>query len=350
MQTVFFAVSFLTLAYLLANAFSAREGYTLAQIALYAVVSAFLASVALVLGLALIGIYRLWLLCALLAVLAVGVFCYCKKKGLLRAPRFFWGLAKCKKAHLLYFALFALCCVLFLAFPTYNWHGGRDNGLYVVNAAHVADTGSIAYAHDTLRAAVYDAIGGNLLEYPGIYDTFQWGISGTPGTQMPQFMPLYFCAGALAYGLGGFAALFRVNGIITLLSMGMAYYFCKQALSRATAVVAVFMLALNPAQLWNGRIPESEMLSQLLLFFALALFYEAWQHPSPKWALAAGLAMGLNLFCRIDSFIYGMSIYALWLYVAVFAPEKERICRWMAAAYTVFALGALGYLYGFSRP
>lgn len=310
----------------------------------FAVGGTVVAAVLIALVLGLLGFYSMAALATVLFAAAAAQWGYLIFKKKLFTPGRLFATSEASKSWIIVCILLVACFVLYLCFPTYYWYAGRDHGLYVVNGVHLAKTGSLFYGNDALRAEVYEALKGNLMVEPGFYSAYEWGLSEIPSSVVPQFMPMYFAASAIGYDIAGLAGVFRVNGVITILALLAVYFFCSLLFSKATGVIAMLILALNPAQLWNGRIPGSEMLSQLLLFFSLVVWFFAWQEKRRAVAVLAGTLLGVSVICRVDSLIYCPAACALWMYACLFDRGKEPVARFFTLSF--FCAALLSVLYG----
>src|SRR5439155_5163007 len=82
----------------------------------------------------------------------------------------------------------------------------------------------------------------------------------------------------------------------------LAVYFAgARLLGRAGAWTACMLLALNVADVWSARYPNSELPTQALLFAALLAFARAHQDDDRFFSVVAGTIVGLILFARVDA-------------------------------------------------
>ena len=124
--------------------------------------------------------------------------------------------------------LLGVAAVLYFCFPTTYLSGGRDPGLYLINAIHIAETGSFQYASDPYMVQHYAALSGVArLDYPALYSAYEYGLTNDVGQVVPQFLPVLPAMLAVGYDLGGIGAAVRVNGVTGLLCLAAAYALVK---------------------------------------------------------------------------------------------------------------------------
>ncbi|MDR2104964.1 MAG: glycosyltransferase family 39 protein [Deferribacteraceae bacterium] len=229
--------------------------------------------------------------------------------------------------------------VIYTCFPTEYILSGRDFGLYAVNAAHISDTGSWFYEEDPILAAKLPGIS---LSYPGLYTAYESKYldeqsSQKAGQLIPQFLPMFPALAAAAYDLFGIPGLLRLSGVLAIMAMLSIYFFVKRHFGFLTAFIAFSFLAVNPAEILNARLTETEILSQLLFFTSLYLFSSSWQSNSKLYAALGGLLLGLGALCRMDAYMYGVGLYLFLLYPIFCKRERLTISLIYAGVLTVSA-------------
>ena len=173
--------------------------------------------------------------------------------------------------------------VLYFCFPTTYLSGGRDPGLYLINAVHISETGAFQYVPDAYMAEHYAELAGVArLDYPALYSAFEYGISSDPGQVVPQFLPVLPSMLAVGYDLAGIAGAIRVNGITGLLCLAALYALVRPMYGPRVAVLAAALTLVNPAQLWGARITQTELLCQLLLSPRCGFWRMAGRHAAPQ--------------------------------------------------------------------
>ncbi len=313
----------------------------------FALVGAFLSVNSVGMVLALAGCFSIGLLAGiLLGINALGAFMERGKglsiqqwKKVLFARPFRGGVA----------VILLALAILYAAFPTEYLTGVRDPGLYIIHGVNIAKTGSFTFEYDSQLEELYEEYGDFISPgYPVLYTSVQYPELETEvGQVSAHFMPMYSSLLAIGYGLGGMACLLRVNAIVGILALMLFYYFIKEFFFRR-AEIAVLILGLNPAQLWGARIPETELLAQLLFFAAMYLWMIGWRDGKKRILIYAGFVLGYNIFNRIDMMIVGLGFLVAAAYGVVWHPEKRRGIWESCGTYLATAVLACLCLYIFS--
>jgi Dolichyl-phosphate-mannose-protein mannosyltransferase len=180
--------------------------------------------------------------------------------------------------------------------------GGRDPGTYVAGMALIGRTGGVAYVDPVVLSIPREDVG---LFYR---DRGPWGrFMGMPlespetGRVVPEFFHLFPAFGAYLFqtmGVRGALAAPCVFGVLGTLAVFFAW---RRVFGGAVALVAALLLSINVIQVWFGRYPVSEPMSEFLLFLALWAFAVWEERGSSAFAALAGAALGLTLLVRIDS-------------------------------------------------
>ena len=242
-------------------------------------------------------------------------------------------------------------CFLYFLFPTTYLLGGRDPGLYFIDGIHIAETGSMQYDSDSYVDENYDDIKEIIdLGYPGLYSAFEYGVSDKPGKIIPQFMPMFPSFLAVGYDLAGIEGLIRINGIIGIACLLAIYYFVKEFFGKKAALISFLFLLCNPAQIWNARITQTELLCQLFFFMALYYIGKGWDEERKLYALFGGFLIGISSLNRIDVYILGVGIFLTYIYCSLFNIKKIKYARRIMNSYVVCMILSLVYGYLFSYP
>ncbi len=185
--------------------------------------------------------------------------------------------------------------------------GAGDAGVYVNLGVNIAHTGRLLIHDDALAhldpalhpvvlRPVRNPVAKNYL-LPAFY------ITDVASAEMtPQFYPLHPVWYAVAYGLGGVPAELRLTGLWALLASLAVYLFVRQVSRWQVAALALVALSLNAMQVWFGRYPTSESLTQYLLWVGLwaTAVWLSDRPPARLWALLAGASLGSLFLVRID--------------------------------------------------
>ena len=295
--------------------------------------------------LAVFGIFSLYALSAILFVsTGICLWIFCKREKVQEAS------GKMSRWDVAAVALLLISFCLCFFFPTKYMPAGRDPGVYLINGVHIAKTGGITYESNVYLNEHYEEIKDLLkLDAPGFYSEYEYGISKEPGSVVTQFLHMFPSLLAVGYRVGGLEGLVRVNAFINFLALGIMYLLTKRMFGEKAAGLALLFLTVNPAQLWAGRITQTELLSQMLLFLGIYWFYEGWETEKLRYAGYAGLLFGISTFNRIDAYIIGVGILVMWGYCEWF-EVKKKYARVAAGLYLILGAAALGYGFIFSYP
>ncbi len=295
--------------------------------------------------LAVFGIFSLYALSAILFVSAgICLWIFCKREKVQEAS------GKMSRWDVAAVALLLISFCLCFFFPTKYMPAGRDPGVYLINGVHIAKTGGITYESNVYLNEHYEEVKDLLkLDAPGFYSEYEYGISKEPGSVVTQFLHMFPSLLAVGYRVGGLEGLVRVNAFINFFALGIMYLLTKRMFGEKAAGLALLFLTVNPAQLWAGRITQTELLSQMLLFLGIYWFYEGWETEKLRYAGYAGLLFGISTFNRIDAYIIGVGILVMWGYCEWF-EVKKKYARVAAGLYLILGAAALGYGFIFSYP
>jgi hypothetical protein len=159
---------------------------------------------------------------------------------------------------------------LYLGFPTECLLYENDIGVYPNHAVFIARHGRLDIPYpwanepdaELVRAfRAHRTVDGSFFEdhlFPGFFKTGK-----TLTVQFAHLFPVWLAQAFASFGPTG---LFRLNGVFTLLSLGVCYGVCSWLVPAPVAVAATLFLAWNPAQIWTARVTLSEILTQLLLW------------------------------------------------------------------------------------
>ena len=234
--------------------------------------------------------------------------------------------------------------------------GGADAGVYVNLAANIARTGRILI-DDPVLAQLSPTL------YPAFFRQLDTGFEATynylpgffieqvgNGRITPQFYPLHPVWQAIAHLFGGVPASLLLNGYWTILSCIVIFAIAQAIGGWRLGALTLAGLSLNALQLWFGRYPTTEPLTQLWIWTAiLSLFY--WlrdDDPSPLWPLLAGLALGNALLTRIDTFFF-LAVPLAILFVHGFVRRLSHQ-RWFHLPFLALALHTFAHAWWQSRP
>ncbi len=201
---------------------------------------------------------------------------------------------------------------VFLLYPGEWVLGGQDPGVYVSVGASIARTGGIVVYEPWIvslpaeaRSQVLPYYVGQWWQLPGFYVT-----DFTTGQITPQFFHLYPTWLAVFHAVGGLQGTLAATPLITLLGLVCFYFLTRRLFAHWPAVVAVLLLALNPAQVWFARQPAAETLLLPLLFGGWYLLERATTEPDRReLAALAGLALGQVALAKIEFVSLSVLLY-----------------------------------------
>lgn len=240
-------------------------------------------------------------------------------------------------------------------------YGGADAGVYVSLGAEIAQTGGFRVVDATLaemtpdmRAAVLRPLpntpGASSYLLPGFYVT-----DAEIGELTPQFYPLHPVWQAVVFaaaggGAGGVRAELLLTGAWMLLGALAVYWAARDVGGPRVAALVLAALSLNALQVWFGRYPTSEALTQFLFWVGI-WSGGRWlgdRAPAPLWALVAGAAFGSVFLVRIDTLVL-LPVFALVL-VWRWAGGRRRADAWFAVPFVALVVHSLLHGHFLSGP
>lgn len=333
--SVFFLLASGALVYVL-WAFFLKEGTGLFE-ALFEAMAAMLVELCVTAATsAVFGVYSLYLVSTVTALCAIVAGVIIGRRGRLRAP--LDGLKKRKflPGELLTVLILTAVLVLYSLFPTAYYLGSRDPGIYLINAVSISETGRAKPPRDTYLAEHYDELKDVIQQdFPAIYSDYAYGYSDEIGEYSFQFPPMFPALLAVGYDVGGMGLLLRLDALLGVLSLVALFFAVRRFLPGAAAFPAVLLLALCPAQIWAARITQTEILAQFLFFLAAYLFAKQVKEGKATDGLICGLILGVGLLNRVDSLIFGVAVFVLMAYYAIFVPGRMKYGAGICAGYVI---------------
>lgn len=217
--------------------------------------------------------------------------------------------------------------------PTEYLLGGRDPGTYIAAMGVVARTGGLAYTDPGVLSIPAEDV--ELFYRNAQNPDYSWGrFLGFPlesprsGRVFPEFFHLFPAFGAYLFATMGVKGALATPPVFGILGTLAAFFAMRRLFGEASGLLAGLLLALNVIQVWFGRYPVSEPVSQFLFFLALLLLalFEAEQ--TPVFGALFGAALGLSLLVRIDSVLI---VLPLGVYLLVRHAHGELPWRKAAA-------------------
>lgn len=290
--------------------------------------------------LARVGVYSPWAASALMLASAAGTHLWSRKHAALPAVPEAAG----NDGYSVYVGpILIVLFGLYAVFPTYFVLGGQDPGVYLVFAARIAKSGGMNLDLPWIREVWEAHSEGLAIGYPGIYSLLQSDVGDDPTRLSPQFMHLFPALAANAFAAGGVEATVRVNAVLATLTLWVGYAYLRRLVSEPAALALVLVLGLNPAFIWGARITLTEILAALLNLSGLYLLMLARANERREWAIAAGIALGLGVFNRLDAAFAGIPVLGFALATIV---ERRLAPTARVAAIAYLITSSLGFLDG----
>lgn len=224
---------------------------------------------------------------------------------------------------------------LSLVFASESFLGGRDQGGYANHALHIARTGSvwIAFPFESFGEARFGPL--HFLQNLS-------NLSFMPSHMEGQFPPVYTIWMAQTAAVFGRMGVLGFNPVLAALTIPLVYRLGRQFLNRPSALVALTVFALNPAQLWLARVTLSEISAQHMVAAALLFLVLGWSSRRTTIAAMGALLLGAAFWIRIDGAIFApalaLAFAALLIWGRRGVDEGPSDLRLMATVGWVLAL------------
>jgi hypothetical protein len=220
--------------------------------------------------------------------------------------------------------------VLLQARPSEYVVGGRDPGAYVAAMATIARTGGIVVTDPVVLSIPPEDV--ELFYRNRDRPDFSWsrfmGLDlerPSSGRVFPQFFHLFPAFGAYLFQALGIRGALATPPVFGILGTMAVFFTMRRLFGRGPALLAGILLDVNVIQVWFGRYPVSETMSQFLLFTAMLLVVLWEEFRSPAFGALGGVALGLSLLVRIDSALVAVPLllYVLMRRVRDDLPWRE---------------------------
>ncbi len=191
-----------------------------------------------------------------------------------------------------------LAAIMFSRPHTYL-HGGLDPGEYVSTSALIQRTGAIQY-EDPLLAALPESLYPTFCRNPvPPRPTLHAGyliLDAQRGRMVPDYYHLYPSWLALFQAGDDVEAVYWGQTMVAVLAMMVGFLFLRLLAGVRVAWVATLGLIFNPAVLYFGRYPSTELLSMVLLFGCMAClrYRQTMRSAAGLWTLGV-VALALTL-------------------------------------------------------
>ncbi|MEO8069774.1 MAG: glycosyltransferase family 39 protein [Acidobacteriota bacterium] len=240
---------------------------------------------------------------------------------------------------------------LWMYFPPAEYViGGKDPGTYINEGIEIAQRGALVI-RDPVVASIPPAF--RDLFFPPHLDQQRWyyGLrfmgffiqDPAAGSVIGQFPHLFPASIAIGYGIDGLSGARKTVGVWAILGLLAVYFAGARIFGRTVAAFAVGLLAINVAEVWFARYPNSEVMMQALLFAALLAFARAMDGSRGFFGAISGLLLGLMLFLRYEVIL----AFATFGAAAALAPVlRKRVGVTFGVTLVLAGVAGLWYLAG----
>jgi hypothetical protein len=186
--------------------------------------------------------------------------------------------------------------------------GGRDPGVYMNEGIQIAQRRSLVTTDaivPTVPASARDLFFPSH-KTPSYYSIRFMGFhlrdpeTGTVSGQFPQGYPMWI---AMAYGIDGLTGTRRVAAWWAILGVLAVYFAGARLIGPVPAAAAAGLLTVHVIQTWYARYPNSEIVTQALLFAGLHAHAYAHEAEDRFFGPVAASLLGLALFTRLPVII-----------------------------------------------
>jgi len=256
------------------------------------------------------------------------------------------------RRSLLFIIILAVGLLLFFR-PGESITLNQDDVVIVNHAVNIAENGIIT-AYDPIFLQTIDK---DLFYYARphpFYEYLQFPYFGfyvplDTGIVTFQYLDFYPILLSIFYSLFGLEYFLYLTPVITLFSLGFLYATLKRILDAKVAVLAVFLLAFNFAQIWFSRYPGVEMFTQMLIFagvLALTLFISS---RSPYYAILSALFFGTLLMVRVDSLLTAGSILLVFIILIISKRIPSRLALIFSVTFLLLNFWSSLHIYHFDK-
>jgi hypothetical protein len=182
--------------------------------------------------------------------------------------------------------------------------GGRDPGVYVNQGIQIAQRrslmtiDSVAAAQPAAHRGLFFPATDANVRFMGFH--LRDPDRGTVSGQFPQVYPIWI---AIAYGLDGVTGSRRVIAWWAILGVLGVYFAARRLSGEIPAAASAALLCVHVIQTWYARYPNSEIVTQAIIFPALPAHNYAHEHENRFFGPVAGMLVGMALFTRLPAIV-----------------------------------------------
>jgi hypothetical protein len=250
---------------------------------------------------------------------------------------------------------------LYLFFPPSEYvMGGKDPGTYMNEGIQIGQHGSLVI-HDPTLAAVPEEFRPLFLSIDpdeakqgldeGVRFMGFFVASRSRGEVMGQFPHAFPAWIAIGYGLDGLTGARRAVGAWAIVGLLAVFFAAARLAGRAPAFISTLLLAVNVAEVWYARYPNSEVMQQALLFAGFLALARAYRDDDRFFAPVAATLLGTLMFVRLDSLLIADGKRLGWLFLLILAAFLAASAAYYTGplrAYVAIPLMQLGGARGVS--
>ena len=233
-----------------------------------------------------------------------------------------------------------LAAFFYFSFPAESIIMNRDEGLYTNHGIYIAHHGRTDVPYPWPTDIHPDFSTGFSQNYPGLYPT-----KPTMTVQFSHLLPVWL---AQAFSTLGHHGLFRLNALFAILALGIFYGFCRHFMREPFAVIATLFLAFNPSEIWLARITLSEVLTQLFIWSAFFMMFNALKNNNKNMARCTAFLFAFSTLIKVDGFFLIPLLVIAHIVQRIFERSEEKSSSiWPAfyqAAFPLFSLTIVYYM------
>jgi len=248
-------------------------------------------------------------------------------------------------------AIAAIAALSVAIFPSQELHGARDEGLYTIIAAVIAERGSVDM-HNQAMALARSHFGPLISwNYPGIYSAVRYGLDGDFAEMIAQFNHLTPAVRAIAVDLFGIEHIWVSSAVIAGAAAAALVMCAGQITGAGWAGLAGLALVANAAFIYVSRSTFAETYTIAMILFAIVFGTRLLASGRTVFGVLAGLAAGLAMLSRVDGVLVAVPVAALAWACALDGRAGARSgLTWMLAIASAFLAVSWIDLHTFSQP